>query len=234
MNFYDWAQTILAYFGEVVGLRISVYRQSDRVRTLDVDNDGNASFGASAVNVIGTNNNVANMVLTVVNSVGAARIYARGTEGEIGAEDMDGQSNRRIWRWRVADGTWLLERVTDAFDGINGTPMRFDGSDKVGISTSSIQGMLHVTPVAASVPVIVAQTANSQGANALEVRNFNNSVLWRVDQDQVWKMAITSLPSTLLLQNNEAALWWDQANGYLAILAKNSAGALKVGRVTMS
>jgi len=43
VNFLQWAHTILADFGEQVGLTLSVYRQSDRSRPFRVDNDGNVT-----------------------------------------------------------------------------------------------------------------------------------------------------------------------------------------------
>lgn len=235
MNFYQWAQTILANFGEVVGLRISVYRQSDRTRTLDVDNNGNARFGNSTAGKIGGNPSVSGTILTVVQNSGAARIWARGQgQGELGMEDTEAPVGLGLSRWHHIGATIRLERVNNSFTAITSTPVYIDAANKIGILTTSLVGQVHVFPNAASIVPIVAQARSNQTAALFQVQNINNSSSWEVDANQVMRIGVTSLPSTTLLNNNQAALWWDQAGGYLAILAKNSAGALMVGRVTMS
>ena len=270
MNFYQWAQTILANFGEVVGLRISVYRQSDRVRTLDVDNDGNMTLGPIANpapilagrGIVVTRSSIQTEIDLSSYGLGgiSAAVRLRTIRGvwnsetptqvnEGGFIGVGGWSSTLVAATRArielktaetwaagAEGAYLGFVVTPIGSTVAAEQMRLgnDGRLGVGSSTSTLQARIHARAVTTSLPGIIVQTANSQNADALQVRNTNNSVLWRVDQDQVMKFSVVTLPSTLLLKNNEAGLWWDQANGYLAIIAKNSAGALKVGRVTMS
>ena len=95
-------------------------------------------------------------------------------------------------------------------------------------------GTVTISPAGTTVVGLQIQASSLQTGNLLQAQTAQNSTYWAIDANQYMRIGVTALPATTGMQNGQALLWWDQATGYMAFIAKNNAGALKVGRVTMS
>lgn len=93
---------------------------------------------------------------------------------------------------------------------------------------------VYVSPFNANTVGQIVRGAASQAAHLQEWQSSAGAVLMSVSENGYLKIKKTSAPADAELDNDELAMWWDQANSKVVWKGKDSAGTVKTGELALA